>query len=151
MAVKSISKRRSAVQSVVLPLIFGAALITAWQTGLLHILLNTDEYVLPYPTRIITIISENTDKIMVNVWASVQVAVLGLLLGSLLGYLIAIFAFGYELAMDLMKPEAGGFDSLQTARALLMPMKYVSLIVIVLMGLFYQVATDVSEENQLII
>ena len=92
MAVKSISKRRSAVQSVVLPLIFGAALITAWQTGLLHILLNTDEYVLPYPTRIITIISENTDKIMVNVWASVQVAVLGLLLGSLLGYLIAIFA-----------------------------------------------------------
>ena len=92
MAVKSISKRRSAVQSVVLPLIFGAAIITAWQTGLLHILLNTDEYVLPYPTRIITIISENTDKIMVNVWASVQVAVLGLLLGSLLGYLIAIFA-----------------------------------------------------------
>ncbi len=92
MAVKSISKRRSSVQSVVLPLIFGAALITAWQTGLLHILLNTDEYVLPYPTRIITIISENTDKIMVNVWASVQVAVLGLLLGSLLGYLIAIFA-----------------------------------------------------------
>ena len=64
-------------------------------------------------------------------------------------YLIAIFAFGYELAMDLIKPEAGGFDSLQTARALLMPMKYVSLIVIVLMGLFYQVATNVSEENQL--
>ena len=43
MAAKSISKRKSAVQSVVLPVIFGAALIAVWQTGLLHILLNTDE------------------------------------------------------------------------------------------------------------
>ena len=64
-------------------------------------------------------------------------------------YLIAIFVFGYEMAIDLMKPEAGGFDSLQTARALVKPMKYVTFIVIALMGLFYQAATDVSEENQL--
>ena len=92
MAAKVNKKRRSAVQSVVCPLIFGIALIAAWQTGLLHILLNTDEYVLPYPTRILTIMGENSDKIMMNVWASVQVAVLGLLFGSLLGYLIAIFA-----------------------------------------------------------
>ncbi len=92
MAAKVNKKRRSAVQSVVCPLIFGITLIAAWQTGLLHIVLNTDEYVLPYPTRILTIMGENSDKIMMNVWASVQVAVLGLLFGSLLGYLIAIFA-----------------------------------------------------------
>ncbi len=91
-AAKVNKKRLNAVQSVVCPLIFGVLLIVAWQTGLLHKLLNTDEYVLPYPTRIAMIMSENSDKIMANVWSSVQVAVLGLLFGSLLGYLIAIFA-----------------------------------------------------------
>ena len=92
MAAMTSKKRRSAVQSVIYPVIFGVLLISAWQTGLLHSLLNTDEYVLPYPTRIIGIMSENSDKILANVWDSVQVAVLGLLFGSLLGYLIAIIA-----------------------------------------------------------
>lgn len=63
-----------------------------WQTGILHKLLNTDEYILPYPTRIINIISENSDKIMTNVWASVEVAVCGLIFGSVLGYFVAIIA-----------------------------------------------------------
>ena len=96
MSAKMNSKRRSAVQSVLLPVAFGGVLITAWQTGLLHKLLNTDEYVLPYPTRILTIIGENTDKIMENVWASLQVALLGLLLGSVIGYLIAVFASSFR-------------------------------------------------------
>lgn len=88
-------KRRNAIESVVLPLLFGILIIVAWQTGLLHRLLNTDEYVLPYPMRIISIISENSDKIAVNVWASVEVAVSGLVLGSVLGYLIAVFAAAF--------------------------------------------------------
>lgn len=95
MSARPNSKRRNAVQSAVLPLVFGAVLVTAWQTGLLHKLLNTDEYVLPYPTRILTIIGENSDKIMENVWASLEVALLGLVFGSILGYLIAVFAAAF--------------------------------------------------------
>ena len=95
MSVRSNSKRKNAVQSAILPLAFGALLVTAWQTGLLHKLLNTDEYVLPYPTRILTIIGENSDKIMENVWASLEVALLGLVFGSILGYLIAVFAAAF--------------------------------------------------------
>lgn len=82
----------SALSSVLYPLIFGVLIIAMWQTGILHKILKTDEYILPYPTRIINIIFENIDKIMSNVWASVEVAVCGLLIGSLLGYLIAIIA-----------------------------------------------------------
>lgn len=85
-------KRKSAVESVLYPVLFGTAIIIMWQTGILHKLLNTDEYILPYPTRIINIISENSDKIMTNVWASVEVAVCGLIFGSILGYFVAIIA-----------------------------------------------------------
>ena len=78
MAVLKKKKRKSAVESVLYPALFGVLII--------------DEYILPYPTRIISIIFENSDKIMTNVWASVEVAVCGLILGSLLGYIIAIIA-----------------------------------------------------------
>lgn len=87
-----LKKNKSAVQSVLLPLALGIVIAVSWQTGILHKLLHTDEYVLPYPTRIIQIITENSSKILENAVASVEVAVAGLLLGSLIGYLIAIFA-----------------------------------------------------------
>ncbi|MDY5626774.1 MAG: ABC transporter permease subunit, partial [Clostridia bacterium] len=63
-----------------------------WQSGMLHKILKTDEYILPYPTRIFQIISENSDKIMQNAASSVFVTVTGLVLGSILGYLAAIGA-----------------------------------------------------------
>ncbi len=83
---------KTAAGSVIYPTLFGAAVIISWQTGFLHKLLKTDEYVLPYPTKILHIMHENSDKIMLNVQASVKVALLGLLLGSLIGYFIAIIA-----------------------------------------------------------
>lgn len=87
-----IKKRLDAVTSVLYPLIFGVIIIAMWQTGALHVLLKTDEYILPYPTRIFGIIADNTAKIMDNVEASMFVIVIGLLLGSVLGYAAAIGA-----------------------------------------------------------
>ena len=75
-----------------LPVLLGVLLVTAWQTQLLHKLLGTDVFTLPLPARILTIISENGSKIMENVQATVIVALLGLVFGSLIGYLIAILA-----------------------------------------------------------
>lgn len=80
------------VTSVVYPLLFGALIVFMWQNGILHKLLNTDEYILPYPTRIFMIIADNSDKTMENVYASLLVIIVGLILGSILGYAAAVCA-----------------------------------------------------------
>lgn len=87
-----IKKRLDSVTSVLYPLIFGILIVGMWQTGVLHTLLKTDEYILPYPTRIFSIIADNTDNIMPNVEASMFVIIIGLLFGSVLGYAAAIGA-----------------------------------------------------------
>lgn len=87
-----IKKRIDSVTSVLYPLLFGIFTVCMWQSGALHKLLKTDEYILPYPTRILKIVADNTDKIMPNVGASMLVIITGLLLGSLLGYAAAIGA-----------------------------------------------------------
>ena len=85
-------KRIDAVTSVLYPLLFGAVIVFMWQSGILHKILKTDEYILPYPTRIFQIIADNKGKIMQNVGSSVFVTLAGLVLGSVLGYLAAIGA-----------------------------------------------------------
>lgn len=85
-------KRFLAVESVALPLLLGIIIFTLWQFEILHRWMKTDTFTLPLPTRILTIIGDNLDKISVNVWSTVLVAVLGLLAGSFLGYGIAVAA-----------------------------------------------------------
>lgn len=87
-----IKKRIDSITSVFYPLIFGVLIVGMWQGGLLHKLLRTDEYILPYPTRIFNIMADNMNTIMPNVGASMFVIIIGLLLGSLLGYAAAIGA-----------------------------------------------------------
>lgn len=85
-------KRIDAVTLVLYPLLFGAVIVFMWQSGILHKILKTDEYILPYPTRIFQIMADNNGKIMQNVGSSVFVTLAGLVLGSVLGYLAAIGA-----------------------------------------------------------
>lgn len=87
-----VKKRLDSLTSILYPLIFGVLIVVMWQTGVLHKLLKTDEYILPYPTRIINIIAENISKIMPNVGSSMFVIIIGLSLGSILGYAAAIGA-----------------------------------------------------------
>ena len=70
------------ISAVLYPLIFGVCILLMWQNGILHILFKTDEYILPYPTRIFEIIFDNYDKILENVISSVSVIIIGLVLGS---------------------------------------------------------------------
>lgn len=78
--------------SIFYPVLFGVLMLILWQTQILNKLLNTDTFTLPLPSRIGAIIGENIDKIFIDVNATVIVAVCGLVLGSILGYLIAIIA-----------------------------------------------------------
>jgi len=82
--------------SIAYPVIFGLFIIAMWQTETLHFLLGADTFTLPLPTRIAVIISENFPRIFLNVKATVFVAFGGLILGSLLGYLLAIVASAFS-------------------------------------------------------
>ncbi len=86
------NKRILVIEAVVFPLLFGLLILVTWQTKILHAILRTDTFTLPLPGRIVTIISDNLGNIMVDVKATVLVAILGLLGGSLLGYLLAVLA-----------------------------------------------------------
>lgn len=78
--------------TVVWPLLFGIILYGLWQGEVLHSWFHTDTFTLPLPTRINEILIGNLDKVMINVKATLIVAFVGLALGSLLGYLVAILA-----------------------------------------------------------
>ena len=78
--------------TVLLPVLFGVLIFGLWEGGLLNRWMNIDTFTLPVPSRINSIIADNIGKVMENVRATVIVAVAGLVIGSLAGYGIAIFA-----------------------------------------------------------
>jgi NitT/TauT family transport system permease protein len=80
------------ISGVVLPLIFGILLFILWQTQILHKIIGTDTITLPLPTRIGEIISQNSSTIIGHVEITLIVALGGLAMGSVLGYLIAVIA-----------------------------------------------------------
>lgn len=92
MSNKNRNEKLKKVSDVLLPMAFGLFILFLWQTQGLHKLLNTDTFTLPLPSRIASIILENKSKIIGNATATIFVAICGLLLGSLIGYGIAIIA-----------------------------------------------------------
>ncbi len=78
--------------TIVMPVLLGVVIVILWQSQALHHLLRTNTFTLPLLTRIGEIFGENLDKIWENSVATMTVAFVGLLIGSLLGYGIAIFA-----------------------------------------------------------
>lgn len=78
--------------TILLPVLLGIVILVAWQTQGLHKLFHTDTFTLPLLDRIGTIFTENIGKIGENVKSTMIVAVVGLFLGSLLGYIVAILA-----------------------------------------------------------
>lgn len=74
------------------PVAFGVLVVVLWQTEWLHRILGADTFTLPLPGRILNIIGDNIPAITQNVQATMAVALGGLVLGSLLGYLLGIIA-----------------------------------------------------------
>lgn len=86
------NQKFQAALTIILPVLFGILILALWQGQVLHKLFRTDTYTLPLPTKIGSIFVENLDKIWENTISTVSVAFIGLVLGSLLGYLVAILA-----------------------------------------------------------
>ena len=86
---------KDSLTTLLYPLLFGALILVLWQTQVLHKLLGADTFTLPLPTRVVTIIGDNWAKILDNVRATAIVALSGLVLGSLLGYLLGMVATAF--------------------------------------------------------
>lgn len=86
---------KDAIMTVLYPVLFGILILVLWQTQALHKILGTDTFTLPLPGRIINIIFQNVPAILKNVQATVIVAVGGLVLGSVLGYILGIVAMAF--------------------------------------------------------
>lgn len=87
---KRINKEQ--IKSVLYPLIFGVILVTMWQTQRIHEIFGADTFTLPLPSRIISILLDNFSKMIPDIKATVFVALGGLLLGSILGFVLAMIA-----------------------------------------------------------
>ena len=83
---------KESVKSVLYPVVFGLILILLWQFQILHSVLGTDTFTLPLPSRIINILVDNFGKMTGDIKATVLVALGGLVLGSVFGFVIAMIA-----------------------------------------------------------
>jgi NitT/TauT family transport system permease protein len=83
---------RESVTTLLYPVAFGILIVILWQTQVLHKIIGADTFTLPLPGRIFSIIADNKADILKNVQATVIVALGGLILGSLLGYILGIVA-----------------------------------------------------------
>ncbi|MDD2213356.1 MAG: ABC transporter permease subunit [Oscillospiraceae bacterium] len=92
---KAPSDRWAKAGTLLYPLLFGVLIFILWQSGLLHILLGTDDFTLPAPSRIVRIMIDNSGKIWANVITTLQAALSGLFFGSLLGFLTAFLAMRF--------------------------------------------------------
>lgn len=86
---------KNSKSTIIAPVTLGLFGIFMWQSQMLHRILGADTFTMPLPARIFGIITENIAKILFNMQATVMVAIGGLILGSLLGYLLAILASNF--------------------------------------------------------
>ena len=80
------------VKSVVYPVCFGVVILLLWQFKVIHGWFGADTFTLPLPSRIIQILIDNFEKMTGDIKATVIVALGGLVLGSILGFVLAMLA-----------------------------------------------------------
>ena len=78
--------------SFVFPILLGVIICVLWQTEVIHRLFHTDTFTLPLLDKIGTIMADNGDKLVKNSIDTLTVAFIGLVIGSVLGYLMAVLA-----------------------------------------------------------
>lgn len=93
------NKKFLVAESIFLPVLLGLVIYLLWQFQILHKILNTNTFVLPLPSRIGHIITGNWSRIVVDIKATMTVALIGLAVGVLAGYLIAVLASVFPLWM----------------------------------------------------
>ncbi|MFT3952187.1 MAG: ABC transporter permease subunit [Oscillospiraceae bacterium] len=82
-------------QDLIISLLLGALILFLWQAGKIHELLSLKPYQLPLPDEILKTFRENADVIRDNTFWTLREALLGILIGSLIGFAVAVFAAAF--------------------------------------------------------
>jgi NitT/TauT family transport system permease protein len=86
------SRVLDAALAFVLPIAFGVALVSLWEAGIIHRILGVKTLQLPLPSRILAVFCENAGKIFPDAATTLSTALGGLMVGSALGFLVAVTA-----------------------------------------------------------
>ncbi len=87
--------KKKSITTFLYPALLGVLVVVLWQTQLLHKMIGADTFTLPLPGRIFSILVDNMSGVLLNVRATVIVAIGGLIFGSIFGYLLAIIATAF--------------------------------------------------------
>jgi len=79
-----------AISAVVLPVMLGIVILILWQTQALHAMFRTDTFTLPLVSKIASIMFDIRGKLWANTLDTIKVAFIGLAIGSILGYAVAM-------------------------------------------------------------
>ncbi|OOM77144.1 putative aliphatic sulfonates transport permease protein SsuC [Clostridium puniceum] len=80
------------VKNVLWPMGFGILVIILWQVGAIHDALGFKPFQLPVPSQIITTLQNNFSKALSDTMITVSGALIGLVLGCGIGFMVAVIA-----------------------------------------------------------
>lgn len=75
-----------------LPILFGGVFLLIWELGIFHTILDLKPFQLPVPSDIVMTLYDNFDKALSDTWVTMSGALVGLIIGSFLGFMIAVTA-----------------------------------------------------------
>lgn len=77
---------------ILLPLSFGIIFLGIWELGMLHDIFSLKPFQLPVPSEILKTLYENLPKALKDCRITISGALIGLLIGSSIGFIIALIA-----------------------------------------------------------
>jgi NitT/TauT family transport system permease protein len=83
---------KNKIINVIWPLVFGIVLLLAWEIGFLHTVFDLKPFQLPIPSEIVSTLYANFPKAIKDCWVTISGALVGMFIGSTLGFMIAVLA-----------------------------------------------------------
>ena len=83
---------KNKIASVLWPVLFGVLFLVGWEMGLLHTIFDLKPFQLPVPTEIAITLYENLPKALQDCGVTISGALIGMCIGSLIGFIIAVIA-----------------------------------------------------------
>lgn len=83
---------KNKLQNIIWPVAFGILFLLLWELGVLHQMLDLKTFQLPTPSMIGTTLSENLGKALEDCGVTMTGALIGLAIGSSLGFMISVIA-----------------------------------------------------------
>ncbi|MDR3594578.1 ABC transporter permease subunit [Clostridium sp.] len=80
------------IKNVLWPLAFGVLVIAIWELGFIHSALGFKPFQLPIPSQIVKTLHTNFSKALYDTGITVSGALVGLVLGCIIGFVVALIA-----------------------------------------------------------